>query len=565
MTSVAQPSTDDAREPASLDGLFERAAREHGDTTLHFGQAGTLTLARLLELGHICAHTLAGRGLAPGAVVAVVLPAGRDVLPALFGIARTGLVPTVLPTPGTVHRSEFAERLRRVVADANVRAVITLPEWVPRVTAALAALQPYELILPGEWCGRAPSGPAPRRTAELALLQYSSGSTAEPKGVCLTHENLLTGIAAIIAGGALAPGDVGLQWMPLYHDMGLLGLLAAVSRGVSQHVTDPLSPFRSPGTWLRYLSDARVTYFGSPCTTLAYLADNVAADDLRGLDLTALRHICVGAEPLAIDAIERFTARFAPVGLRPDVIHPAYGMAEATLGVSSRAIGAPLRIDWVDREVLGRRGQAERVPARAPGGRAIYSLGTPLPGIELQVVDRDGAALGDDREGEVEIRGPAVMSNYLHRPRSDSHRGAWLRTGDLGYLSRGELFVTGRLKQVVIVNGVNYHAEDCEAALRGLDGVFHGRCVALDLDDGRAMTLVVETRVRKPSARAALAAAIRARVRESVGLADVRVALARPRTIPHTTSGKPQRVPLRERIRRRELGAPELEFIEHNP
>jgi acyl-CoA synthetase (AMP-forming)/AMP-acid ligase II len=236
-------------------------------------------------------------------------------------------------------------------------------------------------------------------------------------------------------------------------------------------------------------------------------------------------------------------------------------MAEATLAVAACHLGVPLRVDWVNRNVLGKERRIVRQEPHASGTRAIVSMGPPLRGIEARIV-RGGDVLPEDSEGEIQIRGRAVMTGYLNRAREDSHSGDWLRTGDLGYISRGEIFLTGRLKQMVIVNGVNYHAEDCEKALVGLPRTFRGRCAALDLGSGDALTLVIETQEDSPAARRQLAADALARVRLHVGLHRVRVVLARPRTIPFTTSGKPRRLALRDAIANGTIRPQSLEFTE---
>jgi acyl-CoA synthetase (AMP-forming)/AMP-acid ligase II len=236
-------------------------------------------------------------------------------------------------------------------------------------------------------------------------------------------------------------------------------------------------------------------------------------------------------------------------------------MAEATLVISSRFLGEPLRVDWIDREILSRDRRVARLQPRAAGSRSVVSLGSPMRGVEARVVGLEGDVLDQDREGEVQIRGPAVMAGYLNRARHESHSGDWLRTGDLGYISQGEIYLTGRLKQMVIVNGVNYHAEDCEKALVGMSQIFRGRCAALDMGSGDCLTLVIETREESPTARRQLADEALTRVRRHLGLHRIRVALARPRTIPFTTSGKPRRLVLRDMISQGKLRPNAIDFL----
>jgi fatty-acyl-CoA synthase len=327
-------------------------------------------------------------------------------------------------------------------------------------------------------------------------------------------------------------------------------------------LTDPWTPFRDPAGWLRALSQKRGTYFGSTSTALGFLCESVDDATLAELDLSATRFICVGAEPLEASTLARFLERFSVTGIDPDLICPAYGMAEASLGITSRRRDQPLRIDCVNRNALGARGEVERVASDDPRCRRIFALGTPLKGIALRVVNERGESLADAIEGEIEIAGDAVISQYYGKSRADSHRGDWFRTGDLGYLRDGELYLTGRIKQLLIVNGVKYHAEDCEHCLIGVAAIFRGRCVAIDLTEGKYMTLVVETQEHDAALRRALSDEVCARIRHHLGLHRAQVALAKPRTIPYTTSGKPKRLVLRQSILGGALPAGALEYFD---
>jgi acyl-CoA synthetase (AMP-forming)/AMP-acid ligase II len=299
-------------------------------------------------------------------------------------------------------------------------------------------------------------------------------------------------------------------------------------------------------------SAVRATLYVGPNFSYAWMCEAVPPEQVAALDLGAWRLALNGAEPVDPALIERFCAHFAPAGFRRTTMYPVYGLAEATVGVSFPTAGEAPVVDWVDRRALIGEGAARPVSPEAPGSRGVVAVGHALPGLALRIAGADGAVLPDRRVGEIEVRGDSVMRGYHHDPEATAaaFRDGWLRTGDLGYLVGGRLFVSGRAKELIKLHGYNLFPEDLEARLRGLPGAHRGRLVAFgaQLGEHERVVVLVEGEVGAPDVAAALATEVRRRLGGLVEEEDLRVAVVAPRTIPYTTSGKPQRRLLRAQV-----------------
>ncbi len=386
---------------------------------------------------------------------------------------------------------------------------------------------------------------------DLAYLQFSSGSTGEPRGVELTHGALLANIRQIIAACAIHPDDVLVTWMPYYHDMGLIAAhLAPLAAGLKQVKLDPLHFARRPGTWLEAAHRHRATLLTAAPFALALVVQRAMPRQIAELDLRAVRLLAVGAEPLVPSVCRAFLEHLAPAGLRPEALLPVYGLAEASAGVTMSPLGAGLHTHILDRQALTEAGQAL---AAAPGPHAIEvaDVGAALPGCELRVVDERDHPLGEGRVGHIQVRGPQLMRGYQGTgdPRAPFCDG-WLRTGDLGFLSGRRLAVIGRAKDVIVVNGRKHHAPDLEELVRGVPGIAAGRvavCGAYDAAGGVERVLVfVAPRGGWERALPALREVAR-RVRRVASTSAVEVIPIPARSFPRTTSGKLQRYRLRAR------------------
>jgi acyl-CoA synthetase (AMP-forming)/AMP-acid ligase II len=387
----------------------------------------------------------------------------------------------------------------------------------------------------------------------LALVQFSSGSTVDPKPVALTHAALRAQTDALHAAVRPGPADALVSWLPLYHDMGLVGaLLGAMSYPGPLVLIPPEVFLAKPALWLRAIGRHRATISVAPSFGYAYAADRVKEQDVAGVSLATWRLALDGAETVSGEAMRRFATRFEQHGFDPGAFVPVYGLSEAALAVTFARPGGPLRGLGVDPVRLAKDGLV------VAGEREVVPVGTPVPGFEVEVRGARGEVLGEGRLGRVFARGPSLMQGYLGD--EDATRaalpGGWLDTGDLGFVAGGQLHLHGRAKDVVIVRGATHAADEFEAALAGLAGLRPGCAVAAGFEpaggEGEAL-LVLAERARDGAADAeALEAAVRRAVLERTGVAPHTVVLLEPGSLPRTSSGKLRR---REALRRWQLGA----------
>jgi len=531
--------------------LDERVRRQGGEVWLTLyakDRVGCrLTYADLREGAGRWAALLAREGVGPGSAVLLILPTERAFYEAYWGILLAGGVPVPAYPPVRMGRlEEYLDGLARVASTAGVRHLVTNGLIRPLVRPVEDRIgERVRFLTPGD---ASAAGDGPRlavRPDDLALLQFTSGSTGAQEGVMLTHANLLANLRAIAHGIRPGPGDVAVSWLPLYHDMGLIGLmLGSLYFGIPLVACSPIDFLRRPVRWLRMLSDHGGTLTAGPNFAYSLVARKVRDADLDGLDLSALRVALCGAEPIHPSTVEAFTRRFQAVGLRPEAFFPAYGLAENTLAVSFSDLGRPPRLQAVRADRLEAEGRAEPCP-RGEGARVLVSVGRPLPTVEVTVVDEADRPVPEGVRGEIVVRGPSVMKGYYGNPEAtaDTLRGGWLHTGDLGFFLDGHLYVSGRKKDLVIKAGRNYFAEDLEAAAARIEGVKPGGVCAFSVereDRGtEEVVLVVET--GDPHPREGLADEVRAAVASATGCRPDRVIVVPARTLPKTSSGKLQR------------------------
>jgi acyl-CoA synthetase (AMP-forming)/AMP-acid ligase II len=512
-----------------------------------------LTYGRLWRSALRAGARLRRAGLRAGDRAVLALPTSREFFEMFFGILVAGGIPVPCAPTTSVRGSRFAAYLEaagNLALDAGASLFVCTPKAADALRPGLTSMSPHTRI----FCGTDATGEtvdeaeliAPARAApsETALLQYTSGSTSRPKGVVLTHRNIISNAEAV-AATFVTPETVCVSWLPLYHDMGLIGtFLMSLYCRTPVVLMPPQSFIKDPASWLRAISDFRATATVAPNFAFGYAARAVAPEALEGVRLDGLEVALNGAEPVDLDAVEKFQERFAPYGLRAGVVRPVYGLAESSLAVTFADPGR-LLVDEVDAGRLEHEGLA--APAD-PGARArrFVSVGRPLPTQEVRVVDAHLLPLPERRVGEVWVRGPSVMRGYYQRPEEteDALRGGWLRTGDLGYLARGRLYLTGRSKDLIIRYGRNYYPQDIERLTTRVEGVAEGGAVAFGVERG-AETLVVvvaETRLRDGERRRQLVRRIREACQDSFLFGPDDVRLFVPGGIPRTTSGKVRRL-----------------------
>ncbi len=505
------------------------------------------------------AAALQARGLGPGDHVAILGPTTRALVTTIRACWLSGMASMVLPLPmrmGSIEEFVHQTRARILHGDAKVLLIDDLlaPFYEPAPgdppTVPLGAVQPGP-GRPGPDAVELPVADPER----LAILQYTSGSTSEPKGVMIPDRVLGANLDAIASCVRLdVDVDVLVSWLPLYHDMGLVGLLGLpMTTGCGLVQAAPQDFMAKPGAWMQWISDHRGTATAGP--NFSWVLATRALKRMSRLDLSSLRVALNGAEPVDPDAVEAFVAEAARHGMDPGAVFPAFGMAEVAIAGTFPALGRGLVTDAVDRIVLEQEGRAVPVDPTDPDferrARRFPLLGRAVPGLQIRVVDPASGSVRAEREvGELEIFGTSVTPGYYKRPDVNDvlFREGWLRTGDLAYLLDGELVLCGRIKDVIIVGGRNVFPEDIERAVGVIDGVRAGNVIAFGVEGYKGKeSVVVVAEVRGDHDHDKVRHAIHERTLEVSGLPPRDVMLVKASTLPKTSSGKLQRALCRQR------------------
>lgn len=528
--------------------LVDAAASPYGLRFIeHDGRSARVSYRDLLMSACAIGATLQGRGYQIGDRVALVIPEVGGFVQAFFGIVAAGLVPVPLCPPAQAgDLATFARQSRHILDAARARAVVTTPDVAPLVDT-----QADVLLLDGLESATPLAAPAIVPLESTALLQFTSGSTALPKGVVLSHGNIDANVVAILgpAGLDAREGDVAVSWLPLYHDMGLIGmLLSSLYHPADAVVMSPVLFLKRPSAWLDAISTWKGTVSFAPNFAYELCRRRVKTSQLETLDLSAWRVAGCGAEPIRPDTLRQFAEYFQPAGFDARSFLPSYGLAEHALAVTFAHGG--LHVDVVDAERLVRDSRAVPVINGSSSVRVVR-CGRPFPGHEIRIVDDNFDALPERQVGAIVARGPSVMQGYFEQPdaTADALRDGWLFTGDLGYMADGALYVCGRTKDLIIRQGRKYHPPDIESSLADLQGVALSGVVVFAVNHVEAadeIVAVLETRAGGRSDE--IEQAVRRRIRETAGLEIDRVVLTPPGTIPRTTSGKVRRAETRNRL-----------------
>jgi fatty-acyl-CoA synthase len=501
-------------------------------------------------------------GLKRGDLVALVLGDAEQFLTALFGASMSGVVPASLYPPATTTEfSRYLELTAGILRASGARAVITWAALAPEFEKLRASCPDLDVVLTRETLD-APAIEADGLPSldDLAFVQFTSGSTSTPKGVALTHRNVCANVDAINGptGLATGAGDVAVSWLPLNHDMGLVGMalgpLYSTRPGV---LMAPHAFVKRPVEWLRAMTRHEGTISFAPNFAFDLCVRRVKERDLEGLDLSRWRIAGCGAEPVHAPTLVTFAEKFAPVGFRATSFLPSYGLAEHVLAATFPPRGRAPRVEDIESDGLTERRLA-RVAGSGDISVTLVSCGRAFPGHRVQVVDGDGRALPDREVGEIVLSGPSVMLGYYRQDdlTAEAIQDGWLHTGDLGYMAGGELFVCGRVKDLIIVNGRKYHPQDLEWAVDSLAGVRRGRVVAFGASElGRPDRVVIVVEPSGTVPGSALTDAIRRQVGDLFGLYVDEIALVPSGTVGRTTSGKVQRAATKSRYERGQLMA----------
>jgi 1-acyl-sn-glycerol-3-phosphate acyltransferase len=531
--------------------LHSHAERPHVLLWQTEDEEQTISYAELDRESRRVAAGLIERGLEPGDRVAIMLPTEAAFFEAFFGVLYAGGVPVPVYPP--FRRAQVEDHLRRqatILRNAGASVLIIGSEFrtVGQLLLGLAEdLRHVETVKKLSRAGTIEQ-PLPAGPDTIALIQYTSGSTGDPKGVVLTHANLLANIRAVGEALGASSSDVFVSWLPLYHDMGLIGAwLGALHYGVPTVIMSPLAFLADPGRWLRAMGRHRATLSAAPNFAYELCCRAVHDEDIEGLDLSLLRMLMNGAEPVSPATIARFTARFAKFGFPPKAMAPVYGMAENSVGLTCPPVGRGPVVDRVRRTALSHDGKA--TPARPDDATALefVACGRPIPGHEVRIVDAAGVEVPERTEGRLQFKGPSATQGYFRNEEKTKalFDGEWLESGDRAYIASGDVFITGRIKDMIIKAGRNIYPQELEELVGGVEGVRKGCVAAFPSALGAAGTerlvLLVETRLTAPSDLEALRNKIIEAAKTELDMAPDEVVLAPPNTVPKTSSGKLRR------------------------
>src|SRR5471032_1200394 len=509
---------------------------------------------------------------AAGECALLLMDSGVDYVSAFFGCLYAGVVAVPVYPPES-KREQHLARLRGIAQDAGVRYVLTTSALQVRFADQYGELAPdAEIIAVDTLCATSASSVPHAFTlhgvqpSDIAFLQYTSGSTGTPKGVMVSHGNLIANEIAIKAGLGVQSDDVFVSWLPLYHDMGLIGsLLQPVFSGIPLVLMSPQYFLERPLRWLQAIARHRGTISGAPDFAYRLCAERLRDNAVAELDLSSWRLAFSGSEPVRRDTLDAFVARFASAGFDAAALYPCYGLAEATLFVTGGRRGAGLISARFESDALSAARVA--VTSESEPGTVLVACGAPQPGHVIEIVDPEsGQTLISGQIGEIHVRGPSVAHGYWQRADASASTfradGAtrWLRTGDLGFVHDGQLYIAGRCKDLIIVRGKNLYPQDIEQAVEArCEFVRKGRVIAFaaDIDgaEGPALALEIAPMMKKRFTAADIVAQLNRCVFDACGEVPIAVVLLNPAALPKTSSGKLQRAATRQGWQDRTLDA----------
>jgi fatty-acyl-CoA synthase len=496
---------------------------------------------------------IAARGLAKGDRLALVIPDGDEFVLSFLGAIYAGVVPVPMyPQLSFKNVEGYHETVAHIARASGAKQLLTTRTTLPFVEPVLGKVETLrEIFTVDELAAPAPGTLDVRVGPEdLAFLQFTSGSTSRPKGVMVTHKNLAANSEAFMIHGLGKDSsfDKGVSWLPLFHDMGLIGFVIGPLFTDIPVVFLPTASFvRAPRVWLDTIHRHRGTITYAPNFAYALVSKRLKDKDVQGLDLSCMRITGCGAEPIQAKTLRDFAQKLSPVGFKASSYLPSYGMAEATLAISFVKHGSGVHTDRIEsRAVQG--GEATKAPD-GPGSQELVACGGAFPDHEIAIVDEGGKRLGERQVGQIVTRGPSITAGYYEEPEltaaswkpldgPDAPR--WLHTGDLGYLAEGEVYICGRIKDIIIVRGRNFYPQDIEWVVSELPGVRRGNVVAFGVDVEGEEHLVVCAEAFQSDA-AGLMDAVQQVVAATVGLSVHKVEIVPQGGLPRTSSGKPQR------------------------
>lgn len=530
-------------------------------------ESHTVTYREFFDQAARYARALEKAGVQPHDLVVLALQHGPDVLYGFWGAMLLGAIPSIFPflTP-KLDPDRYYESVRALVELSAVKAVITYPDMlgalqhhldgIPTLGAILNVtdLEPEGAL--DDYLERQPALPG-----DTAFLQHSSGSTGLQKGVMLSHAAVLNQVAAYSTAIELTPDDVIVSWLPLYHDMGLIaGFITPIVQGIPLVLMSPFDWVREPHILLHAIQRHGGTLCWLPNFAYNFLATRVRKSTLDGLDLSSLRAVINCSEPVRHESHNAFVGKYVPFGLPEDALATCYAMAENTFAVTQSPIGVPPNLDVIDRSLLMERQIAQ--PSDGADGPTVtmVSCGIPIPNTEIRIVDAERRDLPDRRVGEIALRSDCMLTGYYHRDDATAQamQDGWYFTGDLGYVADGELYITGRQKDLIIVGGKNIYPQDIEHVLNSVPGVHPGRTVAFGVLNESLGTedvaVICEVETDDPAERDRITKEIRSQIAQTTDVMAHYVHLVERGWLIKTSSGKIARTANREKFMEEVLG-----------
>ena len=515
-----------------------------------------ITYQQLKQGASKVAGGLQERGLRPAEPVSIMLPSGPDYFYSFYGILMAGGIPVPIYPPARPSQLEdHMRRHARILSNCLANILITVPE-AKRVAQLLKSHVPslQHIVSVSEFTESSHiSTPPVLSTNDIAFIQYTSGSTGNPKGVVLTHANLLANIRAMGEVVNAGPKDVFVSWLPLYHDMGLIGAwLGSLYYAAYFVVMPPLSFLARPERWLWAIHHYRGTLSASPNFGYEYCLRRLKDEDLKGLDLSSWSAAFNGAEAVSPETIQNFDQRFAAFGFNTRAMMPVYGLAESSVGLAFPPLGRGPLIEHIERSTFMHSGHAKPIQGEDKNALKFVSNGSPLPKHQIRIADPAGHELPEHQEGRLEFRGPSSTSGYYRdaKKTQELFDEDWLDSGDLAYIANGEVYVTGRIKDIIIRAGRNIYPHELEEAVGNIPGIRTGRVAVFGSEDPitgtERLIVMAETRSTDPAEQEKLYTEINTLASDLTGAPPDEIVLAPPNTVLKTSSGKIRRAASRE-------------------